>query len=60
MNKQQLKDLIKETISEIVTEESEPAGLKGATVFRIKQEGGKVYIQLYNDNTHQIFDAVLI
>ncbi len=40
--------------------QSEPPGLKGATVFRIKQEGDKVYIQLYNDTTHQTFDAVLI
>ena len=60
MTKKELKKIIKETLSEMSTEQPEPEGLSGATVFRIMQKGGKVYIQLYNDNTHQTFDAVLI
>ena len=60
MTKQELKKLIKETLSEMVAEQSEPAGLKGASVFRIMEKGGKVYIQLYSDTTGQTFDAVLV
>jgi hypothetical protein len=59
MTKQELKKLIKETLSEMVAEQSEPAGLKGAAVFRIMEKGGKVYIQLMGTN-RQIFDAVLV
>lgn len=60
MTKKELKKIIKETLSEISSEAAEPAGLSGATVFRIMQKGGKVYIQLYNDTTRQTFDAVLV
>ena len=59
MTKQELKKLIKETMSEMATEAAEPAGLRGATVFRIMEKGGKVYIQLMGTN-RQIFDAVLV
>lgn len=60
MNKQQLKDLIKETISEIVTEESEPAGLKGATVIQVMKSDDKVYLRLKAANSGVLFDAVLV
>ncbi len=60
MTKSELKKLIKETMSEMATEAAEPAGLRGATVFRIMEKGGKVYIQLYSDTTGQTFDAVLV
>lgn len=60
MTKKELKKLVKETLNEMAAEQSEPAGLKGAAVFRIMQKGGKVYIQLYSDATGQTFDAVLV
>ncbi len=60
MTKKELKKLIKETLNEMSVEQSEPDGLRGATVFRIREEGGKVYIQLYSDTTHKTFDAVLV
>ena len=59
MTKNELKKLVKETLSEMATEAAEPAGLKGASVFRIMEKGGKVYIQLMGTN-RQIFDAVLV
>ena len=59
MTKNELKKLVKETLSEMATEAAEPAGLKGAAVFRIMEKGGKVYIQLMGTN-RQIFDAVLV
>jgi len=62
MTKQELKKLIKETMSEMAIESDEPTGLKGATVIRTMEKGGKVYIQLAGkvDGTIRMFDAVLV
>jgi hypothetical protein len=62
MTKQELKKLIKETMSEMAIEADEPSGLKGATVVRIMEKGGKVYIQLAGevDGDIRMFDAVLV
>lgn len=60
MTKSELKRLIKQVLNEAAMEGETPEGLRGAVVFRVMNKDGKVYIQLRDDNTGKMFDAVLV
>ena len=52
---------LNEDISEVTTEGSEPAGLRGAEVIHvITSSDGKVHLRIKAANSNQLYDAVLV